>query len=556
MRPIQPEKKIEENLKEAENRYRVLVDSVSEGILLVDSQGIIRFGNNKIKELFGYDFSEIQGKSIEILVPERFRESHILKREDFIKNEFKRTISSDLSLFSRRKDGTEFLSDISLNVIENLSNQKMVSVVIKDITQEKRVERHERLVSRMGAELSATLDMQERLKIGARLITESKVDWCSLYLLHEDHHLILFFRHFNHSIEKKERDGWGEGLISAMDRMLCKQVFDSKKEILLTHAELETYKTDIVDSGWFSSVTMHSAAYFPLTARDRVFGVIALFKEKEEIDYVDYRFAKIAVDRLSLSVDNAYLYQKSLKDTETREQLMAIVSHDLRNPISTINLGIQKLKRLTASHLSVEEMISQITKTTAIMDNSVKRGAELISDLLTFAKIESGTFDVIKKEINVDAVISEAIQVYVLPASDKHIALSSNVDPQLFINADHSKLFQVISNLIGNAMKFTPSGGTVQVSASPSSGGMVLFKISDTGEGIKKENLEKIFDRYWQPDRTHTQGAGLGLSIVKGIVEAHGGKVWAESEMGRGTTFLFTIPGGQSSSSSSISSLS
>lgn len=542
IRNIEDRKQAEERLRIAENQYRVLVESISEVLLLVDLKGIIHFSNHRVYELFGYEKNELLGRSIEFLIPERYRESHPMLKEFFEKNHRSQKMGTNSDFCCRRKDGTEFYSEVSLNIIEGLMNQEMISVVIRDVTDFKRIEKHERLIAEIGNELAAILDKDERLKRGARLITQSKGDWSSIFLTDSENNMVSFYSYSNDETKLDKISGLKHTVVLKSANVIANQVIAEKKEILLSHEDLKTQPGAIVCKDLVELLGIHSVCYFPLMARGRVFGVFALVRIKKDFDFYEFRLTKMAVDRFAVSVDNAHLYQEAQKAVKVREELMAIVSHDLRNPLSAINLGIQKLKIMSKKVSSLTEMTEQVMATTQRMESSVKRSTDLISDLLTFAKLESGLFIVDKKEINVSSLLRELQDNHLVLAQAIGVKLTIDCDSRLVVKADRLKLLQVLSNLVGNSLKHIKGPGLISVSAHVDNNHEVLFMVSDTGSGIPKTEMEKIFDRYWQPDRSRSQGAGLGLSIVKGIVEAHGGKVWLQSEVGLGTTFFFSIP--------------
>jgi signal transduction histidine kinase len=166
----------------------------------------------------------------------------------------------------------------------------------------------------------------------------------------------------------------------------------------------------------------------------------------------------------------------------------------------------------------------------------------LIADLLDFAQIESGTFSVKTCAENLNRVASPVIEGLRFLAESKGQKLEMDISVELpRVAVDAHRINQVVSNLVGNAIKFTPEGGEIRVSARQQ-GNQVVVSIADTGPGIPSEHLIKIFDWFWQAEKTKQTGSGLGLCIAKGIVQAHGGKIWAESELGKGSLFSFTIP--------------
>ena len=221
-----------------------------------------------------------------------------------------------------------------------------------------------------------------------------------------------------------------------------------------------------------------------------------------------------------------------------RDDILRIVSHDLRNPLSIIVLTTSMLR-------NAPEFVTEDTRR---LLHIIKRGTDrmniLIRNLVEIGKLEAGqdmTLDM--TEFTPDSVIRDACELAKLDSEQKKILLSSeSIEPRLPLEADRERLLQVLNNLIDNAIKFTPQGGAVTV-RSESNRSEVRFSVSDTGIGIGEEHLSRIFEQYWQvPVAGAKRGTGLGLAIAKRIVERHGGRIWAESRFGQGTTFHFVVP--------------
>jgi signal transduction histidine kinase len=169
--------------------------------------------------------------------------------------------------------------------------------------------------------------------------------------------------------------------------------------------------------------------------------------------------------------------------------------------------------------------------------------SRLIADLLDITRLEGGKRLPIEPErVEVETLLQEAYELFKAQTAAQQITLRCEVVPGTPpVHADRHRVMQVLSNLIGNALKFVPEGGIISCRAE-SAMREVLFTVADNGPGIRREDIGRIFSPYWQSERAERMGAGLGLPIVKGIVESHGGKIWVESEEGRGTRFYFTLP--------------
>jgi signal transduction histidine kinase len=219
-----------------------------------------------------------------------------------------------------------------------------------------------------------------------------------------------------------------------------------------------------------------------------------------------------------------------------RDEVLAIVSHDLRNPLSVIDMCASSLEeRLSQADETARELVSTIASSTAWMNR-------LIEDLLDVARMEAGRLTLERQPQDLVRVISEATMMLEPLIAEKSLTLEEALPEYLpLASIDARRIVQVLENLLANAVKHTARGGTVCVAAE-SRDGQVQITVRDTGAGIPAENLPHLFDRFWQARGARRGGAGLGLAIAKGIVEAHGGRIWVESEVGAGSTFGFTLP--------------
>jgi len=222
------------------------------------------------------------------------------------------------------------------------------------------------------------------------------------------------------------------------------------------------------------------------------------------------------------------------RSTRVRDEVLAVVAHDLRNPVHTV-LGAAGVVEIIPRGEAHDRHVQMIQR-------AARRMERLISDLVDVASIESGTLSVRKVPVDLTLIVTEVVELLETQIRERSIKVTSEVDPGIpVIMGDHDRLMQVLSNLLGNAIKFTPEGGNVRVRVSRN-GDQVVVSVADTGIGISPTDLPHVFERFWRARDSSTKGAGLGLSIASGIVEAHGGKIWAESELGVGTTMTFALP--------------
>jgi signal transduction histidine kinase len=280
-----------------------------------------------------------------------------------------------------------------------------------------------------------------------------------------------------------------------------------------------------------------SLVFLPLVSRGQSIGIaVAVSTEGKPLKTSDLPLFSELARRASLAIDNARLYLESQQAVRAREEVLAIVSHDLRNPLNAVTLGTSLLETSTSLSDEDREQIETIFV-------SAKRMARLIDDLLDVTRLEVGKrLPIEPSSVDPAELAREAEDLFRAQAAAASVSIDFEVEEVLPpVYADRHRVLQVFSNLIGNSLKFTPPGGRVKVRAQTRAE-EILFCVSDTGAGIPKENLGDIFSPYWQAKRTERMGAGLGLAIAKGVVEAHGGRIWVESAPGEGTTFYFTLP--------------
>jgi signal transduction histidine kinase len=250
-------------------------------------------------------------------------------------------------------------------------------------------------------------------------------------------------------------------------------------------------------------------------------------------DLVLFFFVSVAVCELVESLHLARAHADEAK--RAHERVMEVVVHDLRNPLTAIKATSDSLQ----SNAGLEAHHRNRLK---IIDRSVSRMESLIRDLVDAGQAEHGTLLMMIEKENALSIVDEAVELQTPVARERGVTLESSGPEGLLVSGDRHRLLQVLGNLIGNALKFTPEGGriTVRIDAdAPDRDRLVRFVVDDTGTGIKTEDLPHVFEQYWKGD---AKGTGLGLYIAQSIVRAHGGDIGVQSEAGRGASFFFTVP--------------
>jgi signal transduction histidine kinase len=252
----------------------------------------------------------------------------------------------------------------------------------------------------------------------------------------------------------------------------------------------------------------------------------------------DLRFAQEIASRAAMAIENARHFRQSVQATSQRDRVLGVVSHDLGNAQSAIALCAGALTG-PAGEVPAERarLLGTIRESTTWM-------RRLIGDLNDISSIEAGRLSVHPRPVDPVLTVVHAVHLFEPAAAEKSITVTLDVPEHLpAIHADEKRILQVLANLLANALKFTHAGGHIIVSAAaePES---VVFTVQDTGPGIPAEEAPFVFDRFWQshPGSAATSGRGLGLSIAKGIIEAHGGRIWVDTESTTGARIRFRVP--------------
>jgi signal transduction histidine kinase len=277
------------------------------------------------------------------------------------------------------------------------------------------------------------------------------------------------------------------------------------------------------------------AVVLPLRSAGEAIGALVVIRSVPSYSEKDIAQLGVFADLAAVSVARLLLLERLEEALRCREEFVRVLAHDLRNPVNTISLA-------AASVLHDNATPESLAKLREIIERSTTRISQLIQDLLDEAVIErSGVLPINPQPHDCHALGEEVCQFTSVHASAKKVHLTCDIPDHATIHVDRTRILQVLSNLVDNALKFTPTGGRIVVREEPYSNHL-RFSVFNNGPAIPEDCREKIFDPYFQVPGNTRGGAGLGLTIARRIVEQHGGAIWVESKEGEGTTFFFTIP--------------
>lgn len=280
---------------------------------------------------------------------------------------------------------------------------------------------------------------------------------------------------------------------------------------------LDTDRARILNAYASGAVDFIQKPIEPDVLRSKVAVFVALFRAQR---------------RLLEKIEEGRKLQQALR---AREDLLAVVAHDIRGPLSSVLIAARRIEHQSEGGGPPTGTVQSIVR-------GVHRISRMVDDLLDLARLDAGNpLPIEPAAHDVVEIVRRAVQELEHVAAAGHVAIGFDVPSGVTARCDEQRIEQVLGNLIGNAIKFTPAGGAIRVSVKPADDA-VLLSVSDTGTGIAPEMVPHIFDRYRQADTKRGRGVGLGLSIVKAIVDAHGGRVWVQTTVGTGSTFHVSLP--------------
>ncbi|MEQ8461966.1 PAS domain S-box protein [Coleofasciculus sp. E1-EBD-02] len=520
---ISDRKATEAELRDSEAKFRAFLESASEAIIVTNAQGEIIVFNAKAEELFGYNRSEIFGRKIEYLMPPRYHSIHTHHRADYLTHPSKRSMGKSKDLYAKRQDGTEFPIEVGLSTIQT-KHGTFVIAFLTDITERQQAE-HE--IKRLNQKLESQIRETETryaqiVELAEEGIWVTDAQGNTTYINQAMARMLGYteVEILGHAIADFLPPGDNRFTAAASIPLHPNQVHRQEVELRTkTGNNIWAYMSTspvLDDQG---NLLWSCALVYDITERKQA--------EKQ---------LRESNERISLA--NAEL----ARATRLKDEFLASMSHELRTPLNAI-LGLAEALQ--------EEVYGSLTpkqqKSLATIEESGKHLLELINDILDLSKIESGKMSLSVSLVSVDSLCESSLTLIKQQAQQKNIRLDYHIAPGLSeIEVDERRIRQVLVNLLSNAVKFTPDGGKVslQVTTDPD-GEQLQLSVIDTGIGIAPENLDKLFKPFVQLDSSLSRryaGTGLGLALVRRIVELQGGSIALESEVGKGSCFTVNLP--------------
>jgi PAS domain S-box-containing protein len=538
---------------------RATLESTADGILVVDRNGKILSFNQKVADMWGIApevfASGDDQRAINVALEKLVNPDDFLAK---VRELYRHPEESSYDVLEL-KDGRTFERYSQPQLIDDVPVGRVWS--FRDVTSRRRAEEQEiELVQEQAARaeaensqkrasllaeasrvLSASFDYQTTLAALVRLAVPALADYCALDIVEaEDTFERIGEAHVdpNKSQLLREVARFPKSALTARHPLM--RVMSTGAPVLESDITPAFIRASFAEAGQrrvVEALEPRSLICVPLVTSGKPLGALTLVTSGSGRRYeiADLSLAADLARRAAIVVEHARLFHEAQQATRARDDVLAVVAHDLRNPLNTVTMAVSLMLETTPPE-RVEER-----RQVEIVRRAADRMNRMIQDLLDVKRMESGRLTTDLQPELPATLINDMIDMLRPLAAGSTIRLEADIEDNLPpVLADAARIQQVLSNLVGNAVKFTPRSGRITICAEHIDG-EVRFGVIDTGPGIPAEQLPHIFGRFWQAKSDH-RGIGLGLAIAKGIVEAHNGRIWVESHVGLGSTFYFTLP--------------
>jgi len=533
----------------SEARLRALVDSSLDAVVSTDALGNVVEFSLAAERMFGYTREHAVGRNMgELIVPPEQRAAHQAGHNRVVAGGPERVANRRLEMTAMRADGSFFPVELTITRVHGSGwgpGEPIYTGYMRDITDRQRLQEQNRFVGEASRQLGESLDFETAIASLVRLAVPKLADWCAVELVRgEGKTEQIAVAHTDPAkveLAKELRTRWPsapdspQGVPAVIRTGKIQSMSDIPDEFLARLAK------DSEHLRLLRTLGLRSFVIVPIATHGRVLGALTLVNAESgrQFDASDIAFAEDFAARAASALENARLYQDAQEANRLKDEFLATLSHELRTPLNAI---------VGWSHMLRSGALDETARVRAaeIIDRNARLQAQLVNDVLDVSRIVTGKLTLDVQEVDAAKIVAGSLETIRHAADGKRIRVQARVDPFAgSILGDPARLQQIIWNLLSNAIKFTEKGGRVEIAVAEV-GEQMEIRVTDSGQGIERAFLPHVFERFRQGDSTTTRehgGLGLGLAIVRHLVEIHGGTVHAESEgIGKGSTFIVRLP--------------
>lgn len=546
LRDLSARRQTEDVLFANERRYRALFEDSHDAILIVDMDRTILIANQRASELLGCPLEDILLSSTD-----RFT---LPEDSDVIAEEMARLLAGERTPLEkrtlRRADGTLFPAEIMKTLVRTVQGDPMhLQIIVRDITQRVEAEaalqrRYEQIamLRHIDDEVNNSLNIENVLRVAINAaMVQSGADAGFIAVLEQEQMAVVL-------VAGAFDEAWKGTILTYDQNMIGQVLLNQEPEMVLDVRENPDHTACLQET--------RAAILLPLVSQERLVGLINLETIREDVPFTQELFdvLQLLAGRVAVAIENARLYayvREQLAETQhlyhqksrleaMKTEMLRIASHDLKNPLGIITSYLDMLQHESESFETYQQQILDE------MGKATQRMWQILRDILSTERIEQRASEDYITSVNLSRVVRRVIQDYMTQAEKKSQSITDQIQavPEVLVRGDEMQLYQAISNLVGNAIKYTPAGGTIQIRLVAKEK-QAQFEVEDNGYGIPENRQSRLFEPFYRAKVDGTEdveGTGLGLHLVKNVIERHNGQLQFRSVYGEGSVFGFRVP--------------
>ena len=534
-------------VRESEARTRAVIDSALECVISIDASGTITEWNPASERTFGWSCEQAVGRELAaLIVPSAMREAHRAGLRRYLETGETRLLGRRMEMRAVRADGTEFPVELTITRVP-VAGPASFTGYLRDISDRKRAEELQRFLIEASRVLASTLDGDQALTELTRIVVPTLADWCVVDIIDDsdqDHLQRVAVAHADRAKAERVRQASVRNPISLDAPSGPGHVARTGEAELVPLVVPESPASDgeHQDQGrMMDGITPVSYVSVPIEVRDRMLGVLTLVSAESRRRYGEEELAvaQEIARRAATAVDNARLYETALVASRAKSDFLAVMSHELRTPLNAI-IGYAELLLMGVPAAIPPQTHGHVQR----IRTASRHLLEIVEEILTFSRMEAGREAVVPGPADAVGLVRDTIVLIEPMAREKGLEFVTRIpNHAIAMETDAGKVRQILLNLLSNAVKFTEQG-RVELTLTERDGGIVLV-VEDTGIGISTDNIERVFEPFWQVQQSATRqagGTGLGLSVARRLARLLGGDLTVDSAPGEGARFTVPLP--------------